>query len=180
MRRLSSLAWRSLGAQKLRSFLTTVGIGLGVAVLYASLSAGAAMDSAVDRAAADEIGHADLRIQALEESGLSSATIDVVRHMTDVAVAAPALERKTYLATSLTQTPSAKLPPPVTVLGIDAVQEPLLHELALSSGRLLSKDDAGSALITQTLAAGEGLAVGGTLTVNGAAASGPPPRRSRS
>jgi putative ABC transport system permease protein len=93
--------------------------------------------------------------------------------MTDVAVAAPALERKTYLATSLTQTPSAKLPPPVTVLGIDAVQEPLLHELALSSGRLLSKDDAGSALITQTLAAGEGLAVGGTLTVNGAAASGP-------
>ena len=73
MRRLSSLAWRSLGARKMRSFLTTAGIALGVAVLFASLSAGATMDAAVDRAAADEMGHADLRVEALEEQGLSQA-----------------------------------------------------------------------------------------------------------
>jgi len=150
-----------------------VGIGLGVAVLYASLSAGAAMDSAVDKAAADEIGHADLRVQALEESGLSQATVDVIDHVAGVSVAAPALERKTYLATSLTQTPSAKLPAPVTVLGIDPVQEPILHDLPLVSGRLLATADGQSALITQTLASVEHLGVGGTITLNGTVASGP-------
>jgi len=173
VRRLSSLAWRSLGARRLRSFLTMVGIGLGVAVLYASLSAGAAMDSAVDKAAADEIGHADLRVRALEERGLSQATVDVIDHMAGVSVAALALERMTYLATSLTQTPSAKLPPPVTVLGIDPIQEPILHDLPLVSGRLLAAADGQSALITQTLASGEGLGVGGTITLNGTVASGP-------
>ena len=173
MRRLSSLAWRSLGARKLRSFLTMVGIGLGVAVLYASLSAGTAMDSAVDKAATDEIGRADLRVRALEERGLSQATLDLIDHMAGVSVAAPAIERKTYLAASLTQTPSAKLPAPVTVLGIDPVEEPVLHDLPLVSGRLLTATDGQSALITQTLASGEHLALGDTITLNGTLASGP-------
>src|SRR5664280_3131047 len=131
------------------------------------------MDSALDKAAADEIGHADLRVQALEESGLSQATVDVIDHVAGVSVAAPALERKTYLATSLTQTPSAKLPAPVTVLGIDPVQEPILHDLPLVSGRLLATADGQSALITQTLASVEHLGVGGTITLNGTVASGP-------
>lgn len=173
MRRLSSLAWRSLGARKVRSFLTTVGIGLGVAVLYVSLSAGAAMDSAVDKAAADEIGHSDLRVRALEERGLSQATVDLIDHTAGVSIAAPALERRTYLATSLTQTPSAELPPPVTVLGIDPIHEPLLHDLPLVSGRLLAATDAQSALVTQTLASSEHLGVGGTITLNGTVVSGP-------
>ena len=173
MRRLSSLAWRSLGARKLRSFLTTIGIALGVAVLYASLSAGAAMDSAVDKAAADEIGRADLRVRALEERGLTQATLDLIDHASGVSVAAPALERKTYLATSLTQTPSAKLPAPVTVLGIDPVFEPILHDMPLVSGRLLGTADGKSALVSQTFAAAEHLGVGGTVTLNGTVASGP-------
>jgi putative ABC transport system permease protein len=173
VRRLSSLAWRSLGARKLRSFLTTIGIGLGVAVLYVSLSAGAAMDSAVDKAAADEIGHADLRVWALEERGLSQATVDVIDHMAGISIAAPALERRTYLATSLTQTPSAKLPPPVTVLGIDPIREPTLHDLPLVSGRLLVAADGQSALVAQTLASSENLSVGGTITLNGTVVSGP-------
>ena len=40
-------------------------------MLFASLSAGAAMDAAVDRAAADEMGRAAVRVEALEERGLS-------------------------------------------------------------------------------------------------------------
>ncbi len=150
-----------------------VGIGLGVAVLYASLSAGAAMDSAVDRAAADEIGHADLRVRALEERGLSQATVEVIDHLAGVSIAAPALERKTYLAVNLGQTPSGKLPPPVTVLGIDPVQEPILHDLPLISGRLLAVADGPSALITQTLASNEQLDLGGTVTLSGTVTSGP-------
>ena len=173
MRRLSSLAWRSLGARKVRSFLTAAGITLGVAVLFASLSAGATMDAAVDRAAADEMGHADLRVGALEEQGLSPATIDLIKEVAGVAVAAPALERKTYLSASPSLTPSMKLPPPVTVLGIDPVLEPQLHDMPLASGRLLAAGETRSALVSATLADQEGYKLGDSVTLNGSVASGP-------
>jgi putative ABC transport system permease protein len=173
VRRLSSLAWRSLGARKLRTFLTTAGIALGVAVLFASLSAGATVDSAVQKAAADEMGQVDLRVTALEEGGLTTATVDAIRKTPGVAVAAPALERKTYLSASLNQTATAKLPPPVTVLGIDPTLEPKLHDMPLYGGHLLADGDGRSALITQTLSGQEGLKVGDSVSLNGTREAGP-------
>lgn len=167
MRRLSSLAWRSLLARPLRSFLTVAGIALGVAVLFATLSAGATMDAAVDRAAADDMGHAALRVQALEERGLSAETVAIIEGAAGVSVAAPALERKTYLAASLDQTPYTHLPAPVTVLGIDPEREPRLHDLPLAEGRLLAETDGQSALVTQTLASSEKLHVNDTITLKG-------------
>ena len=173
MRRLRSLAWRTLAARKLRSFLTVAGIALGVAVLFASLSAGSTMDAAVDRAAADEMGRTDLRVGALEEQGLDQATARVIGGVAGVAVAAPALERKTYIAVASGRSQSDQLPPAVTVLGIDPVLEPQLHDLALKAGRALTAADAKSALVTETLAGDEGLVVGGTLSLEGDAALGP-------
>ena len=152
--------------------LTAAGVALGVAVLFASLSASATMDAAVSRAAADEMGHSALRVQALEERGLSRETVALVTKAAGVEVAAPALERKTYLAPSAALTPSATLPAPVTVLGIDAVAEPKLHDMPLSGGRLLTAADTLSAVITETLASGERLQIGDPITLNGAG-SGP-------
>jgi putative ABC transport system permease protein len=143
-----------------------------VAVLFASLSAGSTMDAAVNRAASDAMGHAALRVQALEERGLSQEALSVVERAAGVQVAAPALERKTYLAASPNQTPSSTLPAPVTVLGIDPVAEPLLHDMPLSGGRLLIATDAQDALITQTMASQERLGLGDTVTLSGAG-SGP-------
>jgi len=173
VRRLSSLAWRSLRAHPLRSFLTAAGIALGVAVLFASLSAGATMDAAVDRAAADEIGHAALRVQALEERGLSPETLAAIQAAPGLSVAAPALQRQTYIAASLSQTPSGKLPSPVTVLGVDPATEPKLHDMPLSGGRLLAETDANDALVAETLASQEGLHVGGSVTLSGGVSAGP-------
>ena len=149
------------------------GVALGVAVLFASLSAGATMDAAVARAAADEMGHSAVRVEALEERGLSPETVAAITKTAGVEVAAPALERKTYLAASLSQSPSAELPAPVTVLGIDAVAEPKLHDLPLSGGRLLNAGDFGSAVITETLASQERLRIGDSITLDGAASAGP-------
>jgi putative ABC transport system permease protein len=160
-----------------RSFLTIAGVALGVAVLFASLSAGATMDAAVDRAAADEMGRAVLRVQALEERGLSSVAVHVAEQAVGVSVAAPALERKTYLAVSPNQTASARLPAPVTVLGIDPVREIALHDMPLASGRLLTATDGQSALISETMAAQERLAVGDSISLNGTVAAGPQPFR---
>jgi putative ABC transport system permease protein len=157
----------------MRSFLTMVGIALGVAVLFASLSAGATMDSAVDKAAADEMGRSALRVQALEEQGLDTATVNVISQVAGVSVAAPALERKTYLSVSTSQTAATQLPPSVTVLGIDPDRETQLHDMPLNSGRLLGASDAQSALITQTLADQQHLGVGDSISLDGAAAVGP-------
>ena len=173
MRRFSSLAWRSLRARKLRSVLTIVGVALGVAVLFASLAASSTMDAAVDRAAADEMGHATLRVHALEERGLGPDTVAAVKGVPVVAVAAPGLERKTYLAASQSQSPSAALPAPVTVLGVDPAVEPQVHDMPLSGGRLLAASDTLSALITQTLATQERLSLGDSITLNGGASLGP-------
>jgi len=125
------------------------------------------MDAAVDRAAADDIGHSALRVEALAETGLSGEAMRVIEHISGVSVAAPALERKTYLAASLAQSPSAKLPAPVTVLGVDPVAEPQLHDLSLAAGLPLAADAGKSALITQTLASAERLRVGDTIRLNG-------------
>jgi putative ABC transport system permease protein len=173
VRRLSSLAWRSLRARPLRSFLTIAGVALGVAVLYASLAAGAAIDAAVDRAAADELGRAALRVEALEERGLSGDTLEIVAAAPGVGVAAPALERRTYLAAGLDRAPAGSLPAPVTVLGVDPILELELHDMPLSGGRLLVASDTNSALVAATLAQQEGLRIGDTLTLNGAADPGP-------
>ena len=86
-------------------------------------------------------GSSALRVEALEERGLSPATVALITRTAGVGVAAPALERETYLAASPSQSPFAELPPPVTVLGIDAVAEPKLHDLPLSGGRLLNAAD---------------------------------------
>jgi putative ABC transport system permease protein len=172
VRRFSSLAWRSLRARPLRSFLTAAGIALGVAVLFASLSAGATMDAAVNRAAADEIGHAAVRVDALEERGLSPAAVKAISGVAGVQIAAPALERKTYLAANPSRSPSAGLPAPVTMLGIDPVAEPQLHDLPLAAGLALSAGADKNALVTQTLASAEHVRVGDSITVNGGT-SGP-------
>ena len=172
MRRFSSLAWRSLGARKMRTFLTTAGVALGVAVLFASLSAGVTMDAAVDRAAADEMGRADLRVGALEEQGLSQATVDVIAHTEGVSVAAPALERRTYLGARAGLTSSTNLPAPVTVLGIDPVLEPQLHDMPLAAGALLAAGDLDSALITQTLARQENFRLGDSISLDGSVSAG--------
>ena len=133
------------------------------------------MDAAVDRAAADEIGHAVLRVQALEERGLGPETVAAIGRVRGLSVAAPALQRKTYVAASLTQTTAGRLPSPVTVLGVDPVAEPKLHDMPLASGRLLSTSDGQKALITETLASSEHLALGGSITLSGTAAAGPQP-----
>ena len=67
---IDRLAWRTVAARPLRSVLTILGIALGVGVLGASLTLGAALDQAVDRTVRDMVGRADLRVSGFLESGL--------------------------------------------------------------------------------------------------------------
>ncbi len=173
MRTLGWLARKSLVARPLRTALTTLGIGLGVAVLVAALILNAALDASVERSVRDLLGRASLRVSALQESGLSAATITAIAGTPGVTVAAPTLERRTFpLEAPSGAAASGGAPDPLTVLGVDPAADAALHDRAITSGRWLP-DTGGGAVLSEGLASGEGLSVGSTITLLGSADAGP-------
>ncbi len=166
MRGLNALAWRGLQARPLRSLLTMSGVALGVAVLFAGLATNAGIDASVDRTVAGLVGRADLRVATFGETGLSASTLEAIAATPGVAVVAPTFERRTYLGLDQIG-PGDALPAPVTVVGIDPVAEPRLHDLTLRGGAPLVRPDEPSALVSATLAREDGLAVGTELTIQG-------------
>ena len=168
MRGLVPYAWRSVVARPTRSLLTAFGIALGVAVLVAALAVSAGLDGSIDRTVASLVGRADLRIAAFAETGLSGRTLAAAADVPGVALAAPAIERRTYLGAEPGRVSATG--EPVTVLGVDPASEPRVRDLALASGAPLSGLDEPAALITQRLAAAEALALGDELSIFGAGA----------
>ena len=162
---LTRLAWRSLRKRSLRSALSTLGIALGVAVLYAGLATNAGIVSSVDSAVGDLVGRANLRVASFGETGLGSDTVETIAGTPGVLVAAPALQRRTYLGPDIEA--GQLLPPPVTVLGIDPAAEPRLHDVRLVEGSILRERTEPSAMITQQLADEDGLALGSPITMQG-------------
>ena len=161
---IDRLAWRTIAARPLRSLLTIVGITLGVAVLSASLTLGAALDQAVDRTVRDLVGRADLRISAFLESGLSDASVATITGTPGVVDAAPVIEHRTF---PFDPSGAAAAADAVTVLGIDPASYLRIHDLPIASGSGLGADTEPVALVTQELATTSGYAVGGKLTLLG-------------
>ena len=98
---LTSLAWRSLAARRGRTALSVVGIALGVGVLFASLATDAGIEASIDRTVRDLVGRADLRVAAFGDAGLSAESVAAIEEAPGVVVAAPVLERRTYLESGI-------------------------------------------------------------------------------
>lgn len=163
---LQGLALRGLRARPLRTALTTAGVALGVAVLYAGLATNASIDASIERTVNIIVGRADLRVATFGELGLSDETVETIAATEGVAVAAPAIERRTYLGIDLFA-PGDDLPAPVTVVGIEPALELRVHDLPLSEGAVLERSDEPSALISATLAREDGLGLGSTIEIQG-------------
>jgi len=164
---LERLAFRSLRAHPLRAGLSTLGVALGVAVLFAGMATNAGIDASVHHTVSDMVGRADLRVAAFGETGMSETTVATIAGTPGVAVAAPVLERRTYLAPVLDASPTAALPPAVTVLGIDPTLDPRLHDMPLAMGKALDDPTGRTALISERLAADDSLAIGSPITIEG-------------
>ncbi|HET9851640.1 MAG TPA: FtsX-like permease family protein [Candidatus Limnocylindrales bacterium] len=161
---LTRLAWRTVAARPLRSLLTIVGIGLGIAVLTASLTLGDALDAGVDRTVRDMVGRADLRVSGFLESGLSDESVATIASTPGVLDSAPVIEHRTFPSGS----PSGETADAVTVLGIDPGSYLRLHDLPLLSGSPLDGSSERVALVTEELAASDGYTVGSKLALLGA------------
>jgi putative ABC transport system permease protein len=170
VRGLTSLAWRSLAARRGRTGLSILGIALGVGVLFASLATDVGIDASIDRTVRDLVGRADLRVAAFGDSGLSKGSVAAITSAPGVVVAAPVLERRTYLQTDLDD-PNV-LPNPVTIIGVDPELEARVRDVPLAAGAPLAGAEAFAVLVTERLAAEDRLAVGSDLTFQ-AGADGP-------
>jgi putative ABC transport system permease protein len=160
---IDRLAWRTVAARPLRSLLTIIGIALGVAVLSASLTLGAALDQAVNRTVRDLVGRADLRVSGFLETGLSDTSIQTITTTSGVLDAAPIVEHRTFPS----GTPSGGAADAVTVLGIDPTSYLRLHDLPVVQGGGLNSSTEPIALITEELAAQSGYALGGSVRLLG-------------
>ncbi len=164
---LTRLAWRGVLARPLRSLLSTLGVAMGTAVLLAGLATNAGIEAAVATAVDDQVGRTDLRVAAFGEVGLSTETVKLITETPGVSIVAPALERRTYLVGDPGAGGGAVLPAPVTVLGIDPVWEPILHDFPLVEGSPLVKADERHALVSERLADEDGLRIGATIAIQG-------------
>ena len=145
----------------MRSLLTVIGIGLGVGILFAAQATNASIDRSVDRTVKQLVGRADLRVSAFQETGLSDTTLAAIRGTPGVAIAAPQIERRAYLQPPLGTPPK----PPVTVLAIDPGVDPQIHDIAGAAALTAAGADA---LVSQRLAADDGLEVGSQLVIQAA------------
>ena len=161
---IDRLAWRTVAARPLRSLLTIIGIALGVGVLGASLTLGAALDQAVDRTVRDMVGRADLRVSGFLEAGLSAASLEAIGTTAGVLDSAPVVEHRTFPSGR----PIGGTADAVTVLGIDPMSYRRLHDLPLQSGSHLDATTESVALVTEELAAQDGYTLGSRITLLGA------------
>lgn len=171
---LTSLALRSLRARPGRTATSIVGIALGVGVLFASISTDAGIDASIDRTVRDLVGRADLRVEGFGDRGLSPATVAAIADSPGVVAAAPVLERRTYLEADPLSGDGAALPAPVTLLAIDPAADRRVRDLPIVAGEPLPGPEAFAVLVTERLAAEDGLRVGGDVTIL-AGAEGPVP-----
>lgn len=167
MHGLLPYAWRGVVARPARSLLTILGIAIGVAVLVAALATNAGLDASVDRTVSSLVGRADMRVEAFTEQGLSGATLAALDEVPGVALTAPAIERRAFLGAAPGRPVATE---PVTVLGIDPAVEPRIRDLTLARGDDLASADGTGALVTERLAATDGLDVGSPLSILGAGA----------
>ena len=98
--RLESLAWRTLRARPLRTALAIAGVALGVAVVTATIVTGASSQQALESATAYLLGAADIRLRAVDDAGFQPRTLQAIRALPEVDVAAPVSERRLLVSTA--------------------------------------------------------------------------------
>jgi putative ABC transport system permease protein len=162
---LTSLAFRSLAARRGRTALSIVGIALGVGVLFASIATDAGIDASIDRTVRDLVGRADLRVAAFQDRGLSPETVAAIADAPGVVVAAPVLERRTYLEADPLDTGTSDRTAPVTILAIDPELDAQIRDLPVVDGKGLAGPQSFAVLVTQRLATDDGLRVGDDVTI---------------
>lgn len=164
--RLATLAWRGLTARRLRSTLTIIGVALGVALVSGTLLASQAASEAVERAAREILGKAELRVRAFDPTGFEPRTVEMMRRIPGVRAAAPVAERRLLVTDPIEKGFN------LLVLGVDPDDEAQVRTYDLEAGAFVGATET-DAVVNAAWAARNGLGIGDELVLNGARAGVP-------
>ncbi|MEP6807169.1 MAG: FtsX-like permease family protein [Chloroflexota bacterium] len=164
--RLATLAWRGLTARRLRTSLTIIGVALGVALVAGTLLANQAASEAVERAAQEIMGRAELRVRAFDLPGFTPRSVTLMRRIPGVLAAAAVAERRVPISTA--PGPDEIIFDPLLALGVDPQDEFAVRTYDLTAGAILAADHPDEVLVNAAWAGRNGLGVGDELVLTGA------------
>jgi putative ABC transport system permease protein len=165
-----TLALRYLAGRKLRTALTTLAIMFGVLVLFGMNTLVPSLQQAFQVNMRAAFGKADTTI-TLKTSDVFSASVASDVAATDgVATASGFLNRNINFPADYYDADPAKADSVtvVTLVGIDVTQATSMHSYIVQEGRFLEATDPNAAVISQSLASGLGVELGGELKLPGA------------
>ncbi len=159
VRSLSSLGSRQLKHRKGRSLLTSIGITLGVAILFGVLVSNATTNEGFKSLIEDFTGRADVLVTPTGsfDSTLPSEITGKIAGLPQVVAAVGKLPVRTSV-----KTPKVSEPERVGLIGIDLDEERKINNLTLQSGRFFASG-AQEVTIPAKLSAKLGLKLGGQL-----------------
>lgn len=159
-----TLARRYMAGRRLRTFLTTLAIVLGVMLIFGLNGVLPGMMEAMNKAMLASVGEVDLTVSSDSGAPFDATLVEAVAGVEGVSAATPVLRANVALPVE----PDYGVAN-VTVVGIDPVTAVDVRSYPVADGRMLSEADqeAGAAVVVIAAATAEkmGLSVGDTLAV---------------
>jgi putative ABC transport system permease protein len=156
-----TLAARYLGGRKLRTFLTTLAIVIGVMVIFGMGIYLPSFMDAFNKSLLSASGQTDVMITHKTGEAFSASTLNKIKRIKGIAVIAASLERTINLPPDFygKDSPVSAL----TLVGIDPTIAPDLHDYRITQGRFLERGDGKVAVISERLADEVGVKLNDTL-----------------
>ena len=156
-----TLAARYLGGRKLRTFLTTLAIVIGVMVIFGMGILLPTMNDAFNKSMLAASGQADVMVTHKTGENFSATTLNKIKDIDGIAVIGASLERTINLPPDFygkNSTVSA-----LSLIGVDPNVAPYLHDYGVTQGRFLKQGDGNVAVISEKLAKDIGVKLNDTM-----------------
>ncbi len=156
-----TLAARYLWGRKLRSFLTTLAIVIGVMVIFGMGIYLPSFMDAFNKSLLSASGQSDVMITHKTGESFSATTLNKVKALNGIAVIAGSLERVINLPPNFYGKDSTVTA--LSLVGIDPTIAPDLHDYRITQGRFLKQGDGNVAVISERLADSLGVKLNDTI-----------------
>jgi putative ABC transport system permease protein len=156
-----NLALQYLTGRKLRAFLTTLAIVIGVMVIFGMGILLPTFTDALQKALISASGQVDVTITHKSGEAFSTSTLNKVRNTPGISAIGGSLSRQVNLPTNFYGRDSTVNS--VTLTGVDPTAAPTLRTYNVTQGRFLRSSDSTAAVIPASLADSLGVKVGDTF-----------------
>ena len=156
-----SLAAKYLWGRKLRAFLTTLAIVIGVMVIFAMGTILPTMIDALQRSVVSLSGQVDVTITHKTGEAFATSVLNRVKSVEGIGAIAGSISRPMNIPENFYGRDSTVNG--LTLLGVDPLAGPSVRDYNIVEGRFLKAGDSNAAVLTSNLADALGLKLGDTL-----------------